>query len=574
MVAFVIALLTVGNTPAIAQGPRDQARTAIDSGNFEGAARLYAEALKQSPNDKDILVEAGDVHMELENYQTARDIYKQALDLDRKNPAINRKYGGALSKTGDHPRAIQVLQDALAYDKQSVEGYLALGQGYIDAGKDSLSRAELMFNTANAKYPNNARIAVASGDLQFERGFYPIAQEKYEEALSLDPTLIEPRIRLGRTYRQLAIQVANEQGLDSAQQWYNKALFEFNNVTGRAPKQARPWTEQGEILMLAGEYEKALQSYGEYVRLRPDDPRGDIMLGRAAYNGTFFREAVAPLERVLAKEDSLSRGFAVEAGKMLGKSYFADKKFPEAVRAYARVPEDSIFGDNDASQFYAASLMNLKSNADTLKALGVYRKIAEANPTDCKLSGQLGDLLYTMKRYDEVIDVFSKRFMSCPDEPKTTPYLFIGLSHYTKQRYDNAIDALHRSIAADSSNEQAIYWLMNAYATKKQFGKAKEIAQMMIARGLDKTQPKWVATGFFFGGVERFQKKDFKGTIPEMERALRYNSEYSDAYLYIAYSYQSMNDKDNACKYYKMVIRYGGANAKTAQTNMKSIGCQ
>ena len=114
---------------------------------------------------------------------------------------------------------------------------------------------------------------------------------------------------------------------------------------------------------------------------------------------------------------------------------------------------------------------------------------------------------------------------------------------------------------------------MNAYASQKQFGKAAEIGRVMAARGMDKTNPKEVATGYFFGGTDRFTAKDFKGAIAELDKSLKLNPENAQAYLYTAFSYQSMSDKENACKYYKLVLKYDPKNAD-ASKNMKAIGCQ
>src|ERR1043165_1226467 len=89
---FLVLALFVTAPAGAQQGSRDRARAAVATGDLTAAAPLYAEAIKESPQDKDLLVEAGDVFMELEQYGTARDLYDRARGLDKNNGAIIRKY--------------------------------------------------------------------------------------------------------------------------------------------------------------------------------------------------------------------------------------------------------------------------------------------------------------------------------------------------------------------------------------------------------------------------------------------------------------------------------------------------
>ncbi|MEP7219040.1 MAG: tetratricopeptide repeat protein [Bacteroidota bacterium] len=565
LTALLVGFAFICTVPAFAQSARDRAKSAAAERDYKTADSLYRLAIKESPKDMDVLLEAGDVAMEVDDPSRAREIFQQALQIDSKSSGANRRYGLALSALHDNARAIEALQAALKYDDKAVENYLALGRAYIASGNDSLSKAELTFQKASQKFPSSASVAVALGDLYYARQIYQLAQEKYEEAIALDESLVEPRMLLGRTYRELAKRAAEA---DEANDYYNKSLRQFNKITEISPKYARAWYEQGEIFMLAHDYEKAGRSFEQYVKLRPEDPRGDVMLGRAAFLGNYFKQAVEPLERVLGRSDSISKAFADSAHMMIAKSYYAVKDYAKARAMYGLV-QDSMMSV-EGTKFYASSM--LLSGGDTIRAIEVYRKLVDANPQDCDLSSSLGQLLYKMKRYDAVIDVFTKRMASCPDAPKSTPYLYIGLSHFTQKRYDKAIEAFNGSIAADSSVSQPYFWLMNAFASQKQFGKAAAVGHLMADRGMDKTDPKEVATGYFFGGTEKFQAKDFKGAIAEFERALKLNPENSQTYLYVAFAYQSLSDKDNACKYYKLTLKYDPKNAE-ARKNMKAVGC-
>lgn len=567
------ALLTV---PAVAQGSAlDRARAAASEGDFTNAARLYDEAVKEAPKDETVLTEAGDVNMELERYATARDYYKRAVDRDSKNEVFNRKYALSLSALGSHTEAVEAARKAMKSDDGSLESSMTLGQVLINAGKDSLNTAELTILTASKKFPNAPEPQTALGDLYFARGVYELAQTYYEKALSLDAKLIDARVRLGRSYREMAIRCPD---LECAKPYYSKALTEYNDVTVRAPKNARAWLEQGEILMLAQEYEKAGQSFTKYVELRPEDPRGDILLARAAYEGRFYLQAIEPLERVLSRNDSISKEFASRAHLMLGLSYMADKKYDKARDAYARVP-DAMMQRKDRN-YYASAI--LTSGGDTAKSLSIYRQLLEEDPNDCSLSLQLGNMYYKMKKYADVVEVFSKRIQNCPNEPKYTSYLFIGLSQFSLQQYAQSATSLHQAIAADSSEADGYFWLMNVYAKADSINKAAEVGRVFTARSFDETvkeNASKLSTAYFFMGFDKFNEgknkknnKAFTEAIAYFERAAKLNPDNGQNYLFMAYCHQYLNEKEGACKNYRQALKLDPSNANIKK-NLSDLGC-
>jgi|GEM_PF-3099252 len=567
--ASVCALLVLilGGPALRAQDFASEARIQLQAREFVKADSLFDIALRANPDDKDLIIDAGIAAVELERFDKAAGLFSRVYDRDRKNAKLNRYYGIAVSNLGECARAVELIRNAIQLDKGEMESYLALGNAYIMCGKDSLTPAELAFQTADKKYPKNGRIAVALGDLYFAREVYELAEIKYDEALAIDPELIEPRIRRARIYRVYARQSPT---VDSAATWYRKALFEFNNVTGKAPRQPRPWLEQGEILMLAQLWEEATQSFLVYQRLRPDDIRADTLLASAAIAGSYYSQAIDPLRRILSKNDTASLRYAPRARVLLAKAYYASNKFDSAAQVYAQIPETEL--DKEALQLYASALF--QTGRDTTRALNIYKQLIAKDPNDCQLSGALGSKLYQVGRYDEAVDVFSQRLKICPNEAPASMYYYIGLSHYRMKRYDRAAEAFQSAIRLDDTVENYYNMLMNSYALGKKYGKAGEVGPMIVAKGIDKRQPEMAASAYFYAGADRFQAKKYKEAIALFDRALRYNPNYSDAALYTAYSYQMQSDVDNACKFYKTVKRLGGENVKLADDNMKKLGCK
>jgi tetratricopeptide (TPR) repeat protein len=569
-VATLSLMVFLALTPASAQGSsRDDAQSAVARGDYTTAARIYEELVKASPKDKGLLVEAGDVNMELERYQRARELYERALDFDSKEASINRKYALALSQLGDVTKAVDAARRAMKSDDGSLESYMTLGQVYLNEGKDSLNRAEITIISAREKYPDAVRPYVALGDLYFARGIYELAQTQYEEALQRDPNLIESRVKLARTYREIGARQETQADVD---EFYNKSLLEFNKVTVLDSTNARAWLEQGEIFMLAKRYTEAGQSFASYVKLRPEDPRGDIVLARAAYGGNYYNEAIAPLERILVKGDSVSRAFVPQARVMLGKAYYAIKEFGKSAASYAQAPDGAL--DQEALKLYGSAI--LSSGGDTTAAIGIYRRLIATNPQDCEMSLSFAGLLYKMKRYDDVISVLQKRMADCPTESKATPYLYIGLSQYTLKRNDSAIAAFSEAIRADSAQFDPYYWLANAYAGQGKYDKVMDVVRVAEGRNMTAEKPdngKKLSQIYVLVAFDAFKAKNYTRAIEQADRAAKADPGNSKAYLVAAYSYQSLSDKENACKYYRLVLKADPNNAD-AKKNMKALGCE
>jgi tetratricopeptide (TPR) repeat protein len=559
---FLLTLLATSGVHA--QGSAlDRARAAAANKSFIEAAQLYEEALKADPKDKAILIEAGDVNMSLERYSVAQNLYARAFDQSNRDAEVNRKLGLAFSRLGDHPRAIEAIQRALKYDDKSLDGYLALGEAYIAA--DSLSQAELTLTAARGKYPNALEPVIALGDLFFARKIYEGAIKQYEQALAKDPSLLEARVRLARSYRGLGRMPGTP--IEEMNTLYTKALTEFSKVTTADPKNSRAWFEQGEIYLLANLYKEAGQAFKAYSGLRPDDPRGDIMFARAAYGGRFYLDAIEPLERVMQQNDSLSILFRDQARSMLALSYYADKNYAKSAQLYAMIPDSAM--DSLSYTLYGQS--TLLSGGDTARGVATFKKLIGLYPQDCNLSMGYGTMFYRMKRYQDAVDVFSKRLIDCPNEPTAIPNLYVGVSQYTLKRYDQAIDALTKAAAADSSNLQAHYWLMNAYGAKSQNAKAVEVARVITRIGTEKDAPQ-VAQAWAIIGKSRYDAKDYKGAIDAFNSSLRLNPESVSANMFTAISYHYLKDKENACKYYRLVLKYNPGNADAIK-NMKTLGC-
>lgn len=556
----------------------DNARVAYGNQNYLEAAQYYKEVLKTAPNDKLILVETGDTYMALEFYDTAVIYYRRAYDQDNKGGEINRKLGTALSLVGARDESIEKLRRAFKFEDKSLQSRLALAQGLLRAGADSMSQAELLIIDTDDEFPNTAEVKTALGDLYFSRGIWELAEMNYTQAIKLNEALVNPRVQLGETYIARAKRDATTQS--ELEDFYFKALEQFNTVTKLDPKNAPAWRRQGEIFGLADRYAEAIASYQQYVRLRPDDPRGPLALAELWAEANNPAQAIEPALMILKNTDEASRAFAPRARLLIARGYYlygqiaknndnmdsARLMYGEAAKAYAQV-DQSAKEVNDYIYQGTAMLWT----GDTAGAVATWKSIIDAFPDSCTVSYTVASSLFSMGRYDDVIDLLNRRMAVCPGST-TNAYLLIGSSYLRQERGEDAAIAFGKMIAADSSNIDGYYWLMNTLAAqKKTEGIPAVFAAMQrnVAAGSD---PDKMAAIYYFNGVAQYTAKAYKEAIASFEKAVEIKADYTQAYLYMAVSYHTLKDKANACTYYRKTLQYDPSNS-TAKKNLQSLGC-
>lgn len=572
-------MLGISATANAQTNPLDQARIAFSNQEFLEAARYYKQALVENSEDKMVLTEAGDTYMKLQFFDTAAMYYQRAYEEDKRSEEINRKLGTALSMAGEHEKAIESLRRAYKLDDKSLESSLALADGFIRIGSDSLNQAELLILKTDDEYPDNARVHVALGDLYFTRKIYQLAQDNYNKAIEINENLIEARLQLGETYIALANRDATTR--EEINEYYSKALEQFNIVTKLDPKNAPSWRRQGEILYLAGEYEKAIASFRRYTQQRPDDPITDIYMMDLWTKLKNPANAIPFAERIIERTDETSKEARSRALATIAQGYYllgqlakneeqldsAMYYYTKSATAYTSVPDTSL--DANDYIFQGTALM---WKGDTAQGVSVWKKSITAFPDSCMTSFSVARQLFSMKRYDDVIEVFNSRQATCPDEDNATKYLLIGLSHLSESRAEEALENFNRMVAIDSSDINGYYWIMNTMAAQKQTENIPPIFEAMKRNVPDDADADKLAAAYYFYGISKFNAKEFKEALEPLEKAIEIKPDYAQAYLFIAVSYHSLKDKDNACKYYRKTLQYDPGNG-TAESNLKKLGC-
>jgi tetratricopeptide (TPR) repeat protein len=146
------------------------------AGNLAAAKALLAPALKQDPENADLLQALARVHVAAHEPQQARDIYQRVLQRTPDNVSTRMALVKAMFDAGDKAAAQQEMATMLAKTPaDNFDTRMAIADLYIEMG--DLVAARTVAEQSRGVSPDNPRVLV-------ETGHIALAERHYDEAIA------------------------------------------------------------------------------------------------------------------------------------------------------------------------------------------------------------------------------------------------------------------------------------------------------------------------------------------------------------------------------------------------------
>lgn len=195
----------------------------------------------------------GSVHLDAKRYEAALKAIDAALAKAPEFAQAHFNRGMALVGLRRFDDAEGALLRSLELAEGDVDSMVELAAVRVRLGK--LDEARSMIEEAVQRAPNDPFAHLALGDLQSAQGEHGKAVDSYAKAASLDPELLDAKLRQVRALRR------DERA--------EEALPIIEGLMEKVPESPVLWSDHGGVLTDLGQIDEALVSLGRALELEP-----------------------------------------------------------------------------------------------------------------------------------------------------------------------------------------------------------------------------------------------------------------------------------------------------------------
>jgi len=562
-----LLLLFAFSSVVVLSQTKDDLQKLYEAKDYVAAVEMIKKIENKYKKDDRAQLLFGDVFFEMENIQEAYKYYVNAYEIEGDEHYILYRLSRANSRLGNHDRALNQMKDAID-DEDKIEYQIAL----IDvlAKKGDYDAARKQADRIIRDDPENLDALKFLGDVYHIQRVYDVSKDNYEKLLAIDSTYIDARINLAEAYYWLG-QRTDESTKELGNMYFKKALEEYNKVTLQDPNNAKAYFEEGKILFWSNQFLPAAKALSKYVKLRPDGDLGRWFLAQS-FNQLGSCDSAAPhLKLVAQRIDSVKE----KASLMLARCYSDQREYAKAREEFEILSKTMALDLNDRRRLATATLFT----GDTTNAIALYKELVQEAPEkQCQVMKTVGQLLVSMKQYDDALWFLNKRLaLEACNDPATDAlaYYYQGLCYLFTEKYTEAQKSLETAISLDSNNTQAILYLADAYVNLGQEDKAlDEYKKIITTAKADTSKDNSRLLNSTYGKLASYYQKtkDYNtlNVISKEWVAIAPNSEY--AFIYLGLSEQALQNVSEACKAYNKALEINPKN-KTAKKLSGGLGC-
>jgi tetratricopeptide (TPR) repeat protein len=286
-------------------------------GRYEEAVAAYESALKLAPQLTPILLNLGIAHYRAGKFDLAVAVFQKLLEQRPDVTQARQLYGLSLAALGRDEEAVKQFEQTLDAAPPDAAALYTLGLAYLRLGKPGF-RATL---ERLAAFPEGRpALHLLQGQAFLRDQEFEKALEELQSATKLNPDLPRLHFSTGLAHHQLG---------------HNKeAVAAFEEEAKRSPQDFTTIYYLADALEKDGDTESARERVGVALKLDPQSPEANGLLGRILFKQGKATEAVKPLEFAAAKKpsDHEARYTLARVYQRLGRREDAAREFAEVER--------------------------------------------------------------------------------------------------------------------------------------------------------------------------------------------------------------------------------------------------
>ena len=448
-----------------------------------------------------------------------------------------------LLQEGRAEEAKQKVQDELAKDPKSVEGYNLLG--IIEVSQKNFDAALDAFQHALKLNPSSSRTKINLGNLYIAQQKLDLAERQFREVLRTEPANADANYNLGlillsRNQASEAVRYFEKVSPPTTESQINllracllanrtaQALSISSSLSARNPNDVELHLTLGVILAAATQYKSAQTEFEKANALRPENPDILFNLGRA-----YLRSGDTSKAELVLKRAQTLKPDSPEILALLAQVYTDQSRTVDALellaRAHKLAPEntDIIF-----SLARASMTQNYFEDAIPLLESGI--KLAPKRPD---LQAALGESYFMSGRAEKAIEEF-KHLVEI--DPTARSYAFLGLSYRHLGRFDDARINFEQGLKLDPRNASCLFNMGYIEGRQGNQAKAEDYFQQTL-----KANPDFADALFELANL-RMNAKRYAEAADLLRRYVKVSKDPGSGYYKLAMVERSLKQFDAA----------------------------
>ncbi len=552
--------------PELASAYQGRADVFRKMGRWDASLEDLTRALKLAPDDLELLLSRGMVHVESGNPAKGIEDYSQALNIHGDLALIyvsradahvaaksyglaERDYNKALTLTPNYPNAyyrraqlyrimgretlaISDIEQALTLEPGMQGALLFDVEGKL--ARRAYDEALTELNKLIQTHPKMAQAWYQRGCLYNEVNKSRMAIDDFTQALIAVPTHLAARFERGKVHfsnrdferavkdftRLLdlrpfdALAYAWKGRSLAAQGMHEAALVDFQKAREMDPKMVEPILFQAETNFLIGNLDKALADVNQLLMTQASSPEIYVLRGRIQSARNQYPAAKADFDRAIRMEIGFVQAYVYRGvtSLALGQKAAAMADFDEAIQR----------GTRDALAYRERAQLHL-DNREFEPVLALYAQAIKLDSTSVETYIDRGRYYQRFNRHDQALQDF-ERAIQLGGTLTPEIYLLRGKSHAALQHENEALIDFTRVIRNWPDSADAYCARGMLYQQMGKLSQAQE--DLEFARKIDPTNAKiFFSQGVLFQGMNNVEK-----ALELFDRAIALDPRYASAY--------------------------------------------
>ena len=298
-------------------------------GRYDDAIRRYQSARTIRPDYVATLVNLGNIFLELNRLEEARESFSAALQVDANSPAAHYGLGQVAVSKRSYAEAVDHFEKTLAQVPGANRVHYSLAMAYRGLGNVEQVKAHLAqqgtvgVRVADPVFDSlqdliaGERVYLARGKIAFEARRYADAATEFRKAIASQPASLTARINLGAALTQLGE--------------VNGAIEQFEAALQIDPRSVN--ANYNLAVLLAGQknHEAAIAHLRSALTVAENDLNARLLLAQELKHAGHIDEALPEFTRVV-QADSNNEIALLEQVKLL----YGKKQFKQALETLER----------------------------------------------------------------------------------------------------------------------------------------------------------------------------------------------------------------------------------------------